>query len=67
MVKNRHQDALRQRNIRRGKKRQHDKYKAFYNYVFSQDPELILPFEARQEKDGQDEEMAYINDLSLLY
>ena len=69
MVKNRHQEALRQRNIRRRKKST-IKTDTIYNCVFSQDTELVLSFAARQEEDGrQDEEMAYINDvdLSLLY
>ena len=54
MAKNKHQEALRQRNTRRRKKREHDKYKAFYKYVFSQDPELVLSFEARKKKQTKD-------------
>ena len=59
-----------QRNIKQRQKQEHDKNKAFYNYVFIQDPEVVLSFEAKQEaEDRQDEEMAYIKDfdLSLLY
>ena len=71
MAKNRYQEALRQRNIRRRKKREHDKYKAFKNYVFSQNPELVLSFEARQGDEIHEEFLikSYINDfdLSLLY
>ena len=68
MVKNRHQEALRQRNIRRRKRREHDKYKAFYKYVFSQDPELVLSYEARQEAGKEQDEfliICYLNDFHL--
>ena len=48
MVKNRHQEALTQSNTRRRKRREHHKYKAFYNYVFREELELLLSFEAKQ-------------------
>ena len=58
--------ALRQRNIRRRKRRERQKYKTFYKYVFSEELEIVLPFEAKQEADErQNKEMAYINDLDL--
>ena len=46
MVKNKDRQALRQRNTRRKKKQGFDKYKAFYTYVFIQNPEMVFSFEA---------------------
>ena len=67
MVKNKDHEALRQRNIRRKKKHEFDKYKAFYTYVFMQDPEIVLSFEDRQSEERQVEEvnMTCINDFNL--
>ena len=70
MVKTRHQEASRWRNIRRRERREHDNYKAFYNYVFSQDSELVLSFEARQEADERQDEFrinSYMNDFDFLH
>ena len=47
-------------------KQQLDKLKVFYAYVLMQVPEIVFSFEAKHSDDGQDEEMAYINDFGLL-
>ena len=41
MVKSKDREALMQRNTRRKKKQEFDKYKAFYTHVFMQHPEIV--------------------------
>ena len=65
MVKNKDREDSRQRNARRRKKREHDEHKGFYNYIFIQDPELVLFFEGKHSGERQKEEMACINDFDL--
>ena len=48
MVKNKDREASRQRSILRNRKQEFEKYNAFYNYVFSQEHEIVLSFEAKQ-------------------
>ena len=48
---NKDREASRPRNIRRRRKRELEKYKAFYNYVFTQELELGLCFETKQAVD----------------
>ena len=66
MVKNRDCEAMRQRDIRRRKKQELQKYKAFYSYEFTQEPEIVLS-EAKQAVDEVDDEMnmALVNDFDL--
>ena len=47
------------------KKQEIDKLKAFYAYVFMQDPDIVLSFEAKHLDDRQDEELVYSNNFDL--
>ena len=69
MVKSKDNEAVRQRIIRRKKKKVFDKLKAFYVYVLTHHPDIIRSFEVKQSDETQDEAMAsYIHnfDTTLL-
>ena len=66
MAKNDDREAKRQRNNRLKNQREFDKLKAFYAYVFIQDPDIIRSFEAKQPDETQNEEIAYINNFDPL-